>query len=175
MNDTTPPAATGTEALNTQDRAHCAALAALLHAAVQVPRLGWRLLLATAAWLALGAAMARTHAWPMPAPGVIALGLLLIAALLGLILRIQLFRLRLDERLFEALAQGHIATLGALDTALQATTGRRPAPGAPRDLPQRIQGTKALMGRAALTLLAQTTAIIAALLLSLLMFRDVPR
>lgn len=174
MNDTLP-AAGGPDALSAQERAHCAAMAALLHAAVQGPRLGWRLLLTTAACLALGAAIVRGQHPPTPWLGAVALTLLLAAALLGLALRVQLFRMRLDERLFDAMARGHIATLDALDAALQATTGRRPALGAPRALAQRIQGTRTLIGRAALTMLAQTAAIIVALLLSLLMLRGLAR
>lgn len=164
--------APGVKPLSPEDRAGCAAMAALLHATADAPRFGWRVLLAGAAWLMLGAALVRgPRLWPAPILGACTAGLLVGAGLLGLLLRACLFRVRFDARLFDALAQGHIATLTALDAAVALTTSRRVATSAPLDLAQRIQRTRALLRRGALVTLAQTAALALAFVLSLFLLR----
>ena len=119
--------------LDTQDRADCAALAALLAGQDTLAR--WSLWLSVLALAALCFVPAR-EATTLP---------LAAAALLGLPERYLAFRLRLDQRLFDALAAGRIADLAALDRSL-AHIGLRTAPeGGTRPLADRLRGTRRLV------------------------------
>lgn len=136
--------------LDAQDRADCAVLAALLAGQGALARWSLWLSALSLAALCLG-----------PATGGSAL-LLAAVALLGLPERYLAFRLRLDRRLFDALAAGRIADLSTLDRAL-AHAGLRAAPAdAPRPLDDRLSGTRRLLRRHAGVVALQSLLLIAA-------------
>ncbi len=111
------------------DQAACAVQARLLQAGAPVAHLGLGASLLAVALLPW--AQAET-AWLHAA-----------VLLAGAAERVLALRLRLDAGLFADLAQGRIASLQALDDALQAT-GLRRAPGLPRALAPRLQGAQRL-------------------------------
>lgn len=136
--------------LDTQDRADCAALAALLAGQDTLAR--WSLWLSALALAALCFVPAR-EATTLP---------LAVAALLGLPERYLAFRLRLDQRLFDALAAGRIADLAALDRSL-AHIGLRAAPeGGTRPLADRLRGTHRLVRWHASIVVVQSLVFLAA-------------
>ncbi|MFT3718408.1 hypothetical protein [Pseudorhodoferax sp.] len=134
-----------------QDRATCAALAALLRAGALLGQ--WSLALSTAAALALALRDLGTAAW-------LGCGATL---LLGLPERYLAVRLRLDERLFDGLARGDVASLATLDAALAQLGLRAATPGAPRGLDERLHGARRWMRRHALLVAGQTTVFLIAL------------
>jgi len=137
--------------LDTQDRADGAALAALLAGQDTLAR--WSLWLSALALAALCFVPAR-EATTLP---------LAVAALLGLPERYLAFRLRLDQRLFDALAAGRIADLAALDRSL-AHIGLRTAPeGGTRPLADRLRGTRRLVRGHASIVAVQSLVFLAAI------------
>ncbi|WP_326535207.1 hypothetical protein [Pseudorhodoferax sp.] len=132
------------------DRATCATLAALLRAGALLGH--WSLALSTAAALALA----------LRELGTVALFGCSVTLLLGLPERYLALRLRLDERLFDRLAQGGVESLAALDAAL-ARLGLRSAAGVPRGLDERLLGTRRWMRRHAWLVAGQTLAFLLAL------------
>jgi len=135
------------------DRAQCAALAALLHATALVGLWGFALSGIAAGTLALTARGLSM----LPAMGLGAI------AILGVLERYFAIRLRLDARLFDALASGRIDALQRLDHAL-ARIGLRPAPAAERSLEDRVLGTRRLMSRHLLVVACQSGMFLLALL-----------
>jgi len=122
--------------MNDTERAHCAALAALLRAEHLAAWWGFALSVIAAAVLALTVrALSMTATMGFGA-----------VAVLGVLERYFAFRLRFDERLFESLAAGALPSLRALDAAL-AALGVRAAPESERALADRIAGTRQLMQR----------------------------
>jgi len=89
-------------------------------------------------------------------------------AVLGVLERYFALRLRFDQQLFARLADGAIASLGALDTAL-ARLALRPAPTGARTLADRIAGTRVLMQRHGIVVACQS-----AMFLLALMTQDLP-
>ena len=121
--------------LTVEQRALCVTLAAWLHAARHVATLGIVLTAVALLGLAAVAHIGRLFT---------ACGLALAAVvLLGLAERVLVLRLDFDARLFDALADGRLPTLGLLDAALTGL-GLRPA-GPLRALPDRINGTQRLL------------------------------
>ncbi|RYF33148.1 MAG: hypothetical protein EOO26_09165 [Comamonadaceae bacterium] len=84
-------------------------------------------------------------------------------AVIGVLERYFWLRLRLDAGLFEALAQGGIESLQRLDSALQ-RLGARDAPEQPRNLDERIAGTRQLMQRHGIVVACQCAMFLLALL-----------
>ncbi|MNS84491.1 hypothetical protein D3C72_1183200 [compost metagenome] len=84
---------------------------------------------------------------------------------LGVLERYFAFRLRLDQALFEGLANGQIASLGAMDNALS-VLGLRDPPPQPnaRALADRVQGTRQLMQRHAIVIACQNALFLLALM-----------
>ena len=111
------------------ERAACAVQARWLQAGTAVAHLGLGASLLAAALL---------H-W-LPPVGAWLCGGVLLA---GAAERVLALRLRLDAGLFTDLAQGRMASLPALDAALQAN-GLRRATASPRALAPRLQGTQRL-------------------------------
>ncbi|MFT4266971.1 MAG: hypothetical protein QM586_07095 [Xenophilus sp.] len=136
--------------LDTQDRADCAVLAALLAGQGALARWSLWLSALSLATLCLG-----------PATGSSAL-LLAAAALLGLPERYLVFRLRLDQRLFDALATGRIPDLQTLDRSLAQTGLRAASANEPRPLDNRLHGTRRLLRRHAGIVALQSLLLIAA-------------
>lgn len=127
--------------LDTGARARCAATADWLRAALALEWLA--LLIAVAAlWLLLSGTAGGALRWAAWA-----------ALALALPERVLALRLRFDRRLFAGLADGRIASLGALDAALSAW--RRATPGPPRTLDARIAGTLGLWRRHAAVVAVQ--------------------
>ncbi|WP_077032657.1 hypothetical protein [Pelomonas sp. KK5] len=126
--------------MDERERARCAALAALLQASAVLSALS--LLLDGAALLLMfGKAMAPV-------------------LLLGLGERYFAYRIALDRRLFEALADGRIVSLPLLDDALDALGLRKPAP-LTRSLDERIAGTRRLLKLHAVVVALQLLAALA--------------
>ena len=122
--------------MNDNERAQCATLAALLRAGQLAGWWGFALGVIAAAVLALTVrALSMTATMGFGA-----------VAVLGVLERYFAFRLRFDQRLFEALAAGTLPSLRALDAAL-AALGLRAAPAEERALAERIGGTRQLMQR----------------------------
>jgi len=140
--------------LDASARANCAALAAWLKALA--PLSAWSLVLAA---LAL-AMLAGVVVVPTPLACWAWAGVVLAA----LAERCLVLRLRFDAALFEALADGRIETLAALDDGLHALALRAKTT-APRGLDERIAGTRALVRRWLVVVGLQTTLTAAALLI----------
>jgi hypothetical protein len=84
---------------------------------------------------------------------------------LGALERYFAFRLRLDQVLFADLARGAIASLDALDTALDRLGLRNAeASKALRSLEDRVQGTRQLMQRHAIVVACQSAMFLLALM-----------
>jgi len=147
--------------MNDDDRATCAALAALLRAGGTLGLWGFALSLIAALVLAL--TMRSLPTTPTMAFGAI--------AILGVLERYFAFRLRLDLALFDGLARGSVASLVALDRALD-RLGLRSAPSAQiaqtsqatRPLPERMLGTRQLLQRHAIVVACQSAMFLLALL-----------
>jgi len=137
------------------DRATCAALAGLLRAFVVLAIWGFALTCIAALVLALTLRSLPTT----PAMGFGAV------VILGVLERYFAFRLRLDQTLFGDLARGTIASLDALDRALD-RLGLRSAPPSPstRPLDERVQGTRQLMQRHAIVVACQSAMLLLALM-----------
>jgi hypothetical protein len=137
------------------DRATCAALAGLLRSAAVLAVWGFALMCIAALVLALTVRSLSTTA---------AMGFGAVVVLGGLE-RYFAFRLRLDQALFAGLARGTIASLDALDTALD-RLGLRNAqtPQALRPLDDRVQGTRQLMQRHAIVVACQSAMFLLALM-----------
>lgn len=122
--------------MNDNERAHCATLAALLRAGHLAGWWGFALSVIAAVVLALTVrALSMTATMGFGA-----------VAVLGVLERYFAFRLRFDQRLFEALAHGTVGSLRTLDGAL-AALGLRAATADERALGDRILGTRQLMQR----------------------------
>lgn len=116
-----------------EDRAACAAMARLLQSGALLAHLGLAATALAAAVLLLKSSIG------------VAAGALLVAALLaGTADRYYALRVRLDAGLFADLAQGHIASLPALDAALARVGLRKPGTVA-RSLDDRMHGAKGLL------------------------------
>lgn len=142
--------------MNDNDRATCAALAGLLRAFAVLAVWGFALSCISALVLALTLRSLSTTA-------TMGLGAVVI---LGALERYFAFRLRLDLTLFEELARNTIASLEALDRALD-RLGLRPAQPpqhAVRSLDDRVQGTRQLMQRHAIVVACQTAMFLLALM-----------
>lgn len=137
------------------DRATCAALAGLLRAFMLVAAWGFVLTCIAALVLALTLRSLSTTA-------TMGFGAVVI---LGVLERYFAFRLRLDQALFDDLAHGAIASLDALDRALD-RLGLRSAPPshAARQLDARVQGTRQLMQRHAIVVACQSAMFLLALM-----------
>jgi len=145
--------------MNETDRAHCAAFAGLLRAAAGCVG-GWGLGLTAIAALALALEVGTLSMTATMGFGAV--------AVLGVLERYFALRLRFDQQLFARLADGAIASLGALDTAL-ARLALRPAPTGARTLADRIAGTRVLMQRHGIVVACQS-----AMFLLALMTQDLP-
>jgi len=139
--------------MNEQDRSTCASLAALLDAGGQWAQ--WGPLLAAVAALALALAGPGLNTGAALGCGA--------TVLLALPERYLAVRLRLDERLFQGLAQGAIASLPALDAAL-AQLQLRAASGTVRPLDERVRGTRRWLRCHAALVAGQSLLLFAALL-----------
>ncbi|QGW84252.1 hypothetical protein [Variovorax paradoxus] len=137
------------------ERATCAALAGLLRAAAVLAAWGFALMCIAALVLALTMRSLSTTA---------AMGFGAVVVL-GTLDRYFAFRLRLDQALFADLARGTIASLSALDGALD-RLGLRSAqpPAALRPLDDRVQGTRQLMQRHAIVVACQSAMFLLALM-----------
>ena len=142
------------------ERATCAALAGLLRAAAVLAAWGFALMCIAALVLAL--TVRSLSATPAMSFGAV--------VVLGALERYFAFRLRLDQALFADLASGPIASLDALDSALE-RLGLRDAqpPAASRPLADRVQGTRQLMQRHAIVVACQS-----AMFFLALMTQDLP-
>lgn len=94
--------------MNDADRATCSALAGLLRAGGVIAAWGFALTAISALVLAL--TLRSLHTTPAMAFGAV--------AILGMLERYFAFRMQLDRALFDDLARGAIASLDALDQAL---------------------------------------------------------
>jgi len=137
------------------DRATCAALAGLLRAFTVLAIWGFALTCIAALVLALTLRS-------LPTTPTMGFGAVVI---LGVLERYFAFRLRLDQTLFGDLARGTIASLDALDRALD-RLGLRNAPSSPstRPLDDRVQGTRQLMQRHAIVVACQSAMFLLALM-----------
>ncbi len=135
------------------DRALCAATASLLRALGGVAALGLAL-----SGIALGVLALTARALSLTS--CMGFGAVVI---IGVLERYLALRLQLDVGLFEGLAQGRIASLPALDSALS-RLGLRGAPDAPRALADRVLGTRQLMQRHGITVACQAAMFLLALL-----------
>ncbi|CAN7604647.1 hypothetical protein LJR161_004483 [Variovorax paradoxus] len=137
------------------ERATCASLAALLRAAAVLAAWGFALTCIAALVLALTLRSLSSTA-------AMAFGAVLV---LGALERYFAFRLRLDQALFADLARGAIASLDALDTALDRLGLRNAeASKALRSLEDRVQGTRQLMQRHAIVVACQSAMFLLALM-----------
>ncbi|WP_295981092.1 hypothetical protein [uncultured Variovorax sp.] len=141
------------------DRATCAALAALLRAMALPAVWGFALTCISALVLALTLRSLSTTA-------TMAFGAVVI---LGALERYFAFRLRFDEALFDGLARNTVASLDALDRALSSLGLREPPPSqpsqhTPRPLDDRVQGTRQLMQRHAIVVACQSAMFLLALM-----------
>lgn len=137
------------------ERATCTALAGLLRAAAVLAFLGLALTCIAALVLALTLrSLSNTATLAFAA-----------VMVLGVLERYCAFRLRLDQALFEGLANGQIASLGALDNALSVLGLRDPPPHpSARALADRVQGTRLLMQRHAIVIAGQNALFLLALM-----------
>jgi hypothetical protein len=141
--------------MNDNDRATCAALAGLLRAFMVLAIWGFALTCIAALVLALTLRS-------LPATPAMGFGAVVI---LGVLERYFAFRLRLDRALFDDLARGTIASLEALDRALDGLGLRNaPSSAAPRPLDDRVQGTRQLMQRHAIVVACQSAMFLLALM-----------
>jgi hypothetical protein len=131
--------------LTDSERTQCATLSALLQAAGLVA--GWGLALSVIAAAVLALTMRSLSITATMGFGAV--------VVLGVLERYFAFRLRLDRHLFDALVNGTIDSLRALDGAL-AGLGLRTAPAEERALDQRLQGTRQLMQRQLIVVACQT-------------------
>ena len=138
------------------DKATCAALAALLRAMALLALWGFALTCISALVLALTLRSLSTTA-------TMGFGAVVI---LGALERYFAFRLRFDEALFDGLARNTVASLDALDRALSSLGLREPPPSqhAPRPLDDRVQGTRQLMQRHAIVVACQSALFLLALM-----------
>ncbi|BEP40142.1 hypothetical protein [Variovorax sp. V15] len=138
------------------DKATCAALAALLRAMALLALWGFALTCISALVLALTLRSLSTTA-------TMGFGAVVI---LGALERYFAFRLRFDEALFDGLARNTVASLEALDRALSSLGLREPPPSqhAPRPLDDRVQGTRQLMQRHAIVVACQSALFLLALM-----------
>jgi hypothetical protein len=137
------------------DRATCAALAGLLRAAMVLAVWGFALMCIAALVLALTVRSLSTTA---------AMGFGAVVVL-GALERYFAFRLRLDQALFADLARGAIASLDALDAALDRLGLRSAQPQvAARPIDDRVQGTRQLMQRHAIVVACQSAMFLLALM-----------
>ena len=139
--------------MNENDRALCTATARLLQASSTVSAWGLALAVVGMAVLALTGRSLPLVSW---------LGFAFVA-LLGLPERYLAFRLRLDAGLFTDLAEERMASLDALDHALQ-SLGLRKTPGEPRTLQDRILGARQLLQRHGIVVTCQSVLFLLALL-----------
>lgn len=139
--------------MNDPDRALCAATASLLRASGLAA--AWGLMLAAIA-LAVLALTARS----LSLTSCMGFGAV---AVIGVLERYLALRVRLDIGLFDALSQGRLASLAALDGALQ-RLGVRAAPDAPRALDDRVLGARQLMQRHGVAVACQSAMFLLALL-----------
>jgi len=141
--------------MNDTDRATCRALAGLLRAAGVLA--GWGFALSAISALVLALTLRSLPATPSMAFGVV--------AILGALERYFAFRLRLDRALFDDLARGAIASLDALDQALD-RLGLRNAPSTAtaRPLTDRVLGTRQLLQRHAIVVACQSAMFLLALM-----------
>ena len=137
------------------ERATCAALAGLLRAAAVLAAWGFALMCIAALVLAL--TVRSLSATPAMSFGAV--------VVLGALERYFAFRLRLDQALFADLASGPIASLDALDSALE-RLGLRDAqpPAASRPLADRVRGTRQLIQRHAIVVACQSAIFLLALM-----------
>ena len=137
------------------ERATCAALAGLLRAATVLAAWGFALMCIAALVLALTMRSLSTTA---------AMGFGAVVVL-GTLERYFAFRLRLDQALFADLARGAIASLDALDGALDRLGLRNAQPTAAlRPLDDRVRGTRQLMQRHAIVVACQSAMFLLALM-----------
>lgn len=139
--------------MNENDRVLCAASARLLQASSLIAAWGLALSMVAMTVLALTGRALPLMSW---------LGCAAVA-LLGLLERYLAFRLRLDAGLFKDLAAASIASLGALDHALQRLSLRK-ASGEPRGLEERVAGARQLLQRHAIVVVCQSILFLLALL-----------
>jgi hypothetical protein len=140
--------------MNDNDRALCIATAGLLRASGAIALWGLALSAIAGLVLALTGRSLPPAAWTTYA----------VVCLIGLPERYLALRLRLDATLFEGLAQGVIATLPALDSALE-RLGFRQAAETPRPLADRVLGIRQLMQRHGIAVAVQTVVFVMALVL----------
>ena len=134
------------------DRALCAATARLLQASGVLA--AWSLALAIASMGVLALAEQSLASW-----------LAFVAVLLlGLPERYLAFRLRLDSGLFNDLAQERIASLNALDHALDRLDLRKPSNDGSRGLEDRVAGARKLLQRHGFLIVCQSVFFVIALL-----------
>ncbi len=131
--------------MNDNDRALCVTTAGLLRASGAIALWGFALSLIAGLVLALTGRSLSSTAWIAYA----AIGLT------GLLERYLALRLRFDVALFEGLAQSTITTLPAMDDALERLGLRRGAQ-ASRPLADRVLGTRQLVQRQGIAVVAQT-------------------
>jgi hypothetical protein len=131
--------------MNDNDRSLCLATAGLLRASGALALWGLALSFIAGLVLALTGRSLASAAW-------IAYGAV---ALIGLPERYLAVRLRLDVALFDGLANGTIASLPAMDGALERLSLRRGAD-AQRTLADRVLGARQLMQRHGIAVIAQT-------------------
>lgn len=115
------------------DRATCLALSNFLHAMGRLALFGLLLTALTVLASSAGTRAGASFVW-----------MLCSALALGLAERVLALRLAFDARLFEALANGGLPTLGLLDQAL-AAVGLRRASAHSRGLAERVSGTRLLV------------------------------
>lgn len=131
--------------MNDNDRALCVATAGLLRASGAIALWGLALSFIAGLVLALTGRSLPSMAWIAYAA----------VGLVGLLERYLALRLRFDVALFEGLTQSTIATLPALDDALERLGLRRSA-AASRTLADRVLGTRQLVQRQGMAVVAQT-------------------
>jgi hypothetical protein len=131
--------------MNDNDRALCVATAGLLRASAAIAAWGLALALIAGLVLALTGRSLPAVAWAAHAA----------VALVGLAERYLALRLRVDAAVFDALAQGTITSLPALDGALESLGLRRGAE-VPRSLADRVVAARQLMQRHGVVVTVQT-------------------
>jgi hypothetical protein len=140
--------------MNDADRATCSALAGLLRAGGVLA--AWGCALTAISALVLAFTLRALPTVPCMAFGAV--------AILGALERYVAFRLRLDRALFDDLARGAIASLDALDQALDRLGLRTAATTTARPLADRVQGTRHLLQRHAIVVACQSALFLLALL-----------
>jgi len=131
--------------MNDNDRALCAATAGLLQASGVLAAWGLALAFIAGLVLALTGRSLSSASWIAFAT----------VALIGFPERYLALRMRLDMALFDGLARSTIAALPAMDSALERLGLRRGADGS-RPLADRVLGTRQLMQRHGIAVIAQT-------------------